>query len=261
MANFVERLVPIFSNLIFLLPADRALKWGRGLRSFAFALVVLASGLYHLCVGFPVTCLWPFWKHHVIDFWTAEQLIPFTAIYFVRFRSPFIEKWLLLSSVVIVGLLVTGQQDTMLAQAGITVGSFIFVGVYLIWYRITHGRYPDYDLVQLTLGAACTIFSITFFVFQNYWPDGYWIMHSLWHIFGGLGQYFFMGILPPSDPMLNLDARITVPTEQPGLWNGTVGALIRAAEESMPMRIRDLAHPKWERGTGRMDGWMVGSAV
>lgn len=256
MAEFVEAFLPVLSNLFFLLPADRALRWGRGFRSIIFFIIVFASSLYHMCVGFPMTCVWSFQKHHVIDFWTAEIVIPVAALYFIRFRAPFVEKWLIIISIISVGLLVTGKADNIVCQAGVTLGSFVVVGIYLAWYVYTHGYWPDYDLVQLTLGVLCTVFSISFFVLQNYWPDGYWILHSFWHAFGALGQYFILGIRPPANPLLNLEGAIPDPSsdaalfrkyEVSGIFQRLSQAVSEFVESAVPTKIQRLVHPVWEK--------------
>jgi hypothetical protein len=96
MDNLLRRICPIVSNLIYVLVSARCLEYGYGLRTFLFFSVGLwTSPLYHLCMGFPATCFWSVYKYHVIDFWTAELSMPLAALLFVRFRAPFVEKWII----------------------------------------------------------------------------------------------------------------------------------------------------------------------
>ena len=117
-----------------------------------------------------------------------------------------------------------------MAQVAIAAIAFSFVFVYVIWHRCVHGYWPEYELVQLTLGVAFTILAVAFFVEQNSWPPGYGYIHSFWHAFGAIGQYFLLGIRPPVDPMLNLAAQLGYTPENPSLY--TI-----------------ITTPQWERDT------------
>lgn len=209
MEQLILRLLPIFSNFSFLLPATRAYKYGLGTRAFLYAFVALfGSTLYHICKGFPRACIWSLEMHHVMDFWSAELVIPISALRFIKFRAPFIEKWIIWTLVVVLGITVSNSLSSFVGQALIAGSSLVFVAIYVVWHRVSHGYWPEYNLVNLTLGVALTVFSIVFFSTQDSWPGGYGYMHALWHFFGAIGQFFLIGIRPPEDPMLNLESEI-----------------------------------------------------
>ena len=213
--QLVKGLLPVLSNQFFLLPASRALRYGLGYRAFWYFIIAeFTSPLYHLCLGFPKACLFHAFSHYVIDFWSANMVIPMSGLRFIKFRSPFVEMWIITTCIIIVGLLVTQMGTTLAAQCVIAGVTLFFIAVYVIWHRLAHGYWPEYDLVQLVLGSAFTIFAICFYVAQDAWPDGYEYVHSFWHAFGAIGQYFLLGIRPPEDPMLNLAAPLPMPKER-----------------------------------------------
>lgn len=76
-------------------------------------------------------------------------------------------------------------------MAGIT---FAFVVIYVIWHRIAHEYWPDYDLMQMSYGIAFLVLSVVCFVVQMRWPPVYNYIHGTWHISGALGMYFLIGI-------------------------------------------------------------------
>ena len=207
MENVVKRLLPIFSNLPFLLPAKRAYEWGLAIEAFLYAFVALfGSSLYHVCHGFPRACLWSFFMHHVIDFWSAELVIPISALRFIKFRTPFVRTWIILTIMVIIGINVVMTDSSFLGQAFIAGICLVGVSAYILWHRIAHGYWPQYNLPELTLGVAFTIFSIAFFKTQDTWPSGYGYIHAPWHAFGAIGQYFLIGIRPPDAAIVALNS-------------------------------------------------------
>jgi hypothetical protein len=229
MGEVLKRLLPIVSNLPYVCVAARSLEYGYGLRAFLFLFVGLfTSPVYHLCMGFPYACMWSVYKHHVVDFWTAELSMPLAALLFIRFRAPFVEKWLILTAVVVIGLLVTGTSGNFMTQAAIGGSSLAFVVVYLVWHKFAHHYWPEYDLVQVVLGLGFSALAVSFFVEQEWYPPYYWYNHSYWHTLGAIGMWFLTGIKEPQDPALNLEARIA----------SSVNALIGRA---LPFTV-----PKWQ---------------
>lgn len=207
--EYLVRLLPILSNLTFALAAARALWRGYGFKAFLFMLIaVFTSPSYHVCKSFPSACIWTAAQLHVIDFWSATLVIPVLSIHFVRFRVPFVEKFLILTSLVAVGLLVVSVESSLASQAIVAAVSLGLVVLYAIWYRWAHGHWPRYDLIQLTLGTGFIVLGVSFFVAQDWYPPYYGYLHSYWHASVGIGAYFIMGIREAVDPALNMETRI-----------------------------------------------------
>ena len=207
--EFVKRLLPIVSNLAVLLVCSRLLDYGHGQKSFwLFVAGIFTSPLYHLCIGFPSSCVWSLYKHKVMDFWTAELALPLIALVFIEFHKPYLEKWIILSVVIVVGLLVTGTNSTFFSQSVIGGTTLIVVAAYVLWHRFAHGYWPEYDLVQLSLGITFNVFGLCFFIVQDWWPPYYGYLHSFWHVFVFIGSFFLAGVRPPRPQILNLDTAI-----------------------------------------------------
>jgi len=163
---FLLRILPVISNLPFLAASSRALEYGFGLEALLWAFVALfTSPSYHLCMGFGA-CLWAVYKHRVVDFWSAELAMPVVALHFMDFRASMARKWILLLSIIAVGLLVTGTQSTFMNQAVIAAISAGAVIVYLMWFRWAHDYWPNYDMTQLVLGLGFLALGVCFFVVQ-----------------------------------------------------------------------------------------------
>lgn len=198
--DVVTRLLPIFSNLVFLYTANRYLAANEKLRAFLFFVVALfSSPVYHLCMGFPRTCFWSVYKYHVVDFWTAELSIPLVALMFVHFRDPDIEQWIIVTIVILIGILVTGTDSSLLSQAIIGGASLGIVVLYIAWHRRVHGYWPDYDIFQMILGIGFTALGVSFFIVQDWWPPYYGYMHSYWHGLVALGVAFFADLRRPTE--------------------------------------------------------------
>lgn len=201
--DWITRLLPIISNFPFALASNRALAYGLPFEAFLFMFVALfTSPLYHLCMGFPAACLWSVYKHHVVDFWSAELTIPVMSLRFVRFRMPYLKLWIILVATVAIGFIVTGTESGLMNQAIIAGVSLGFVVLYLVWHRLAHGYWPQYDLIQLALGIGFTSLGVCFFVVQEWWPPYYGYNHSYWHSLTAVGMYFLIGIREPEDDML-----------------------------------------------------------
>jgi hypothetical protein len=193
--NAVSRLFPVFSNLQFLFLASRALDYGEiEFACLALVIAVFSSPLYHLCIGFPQACLYDIWKLHVLDFWTAELTIPWGGMLFVKFRSRYVKTFLLILTVFVVGFLVTGTNSSFTTQVVVSGVTFLFVALYIAWYKIAHGYWPDYDIFQLTLGVAFTALAVVCFVVQMRWPPIYNYIHSIWHMSAAMGMFFLIGM-------------------------------------------------------------------
>jgi uncharacterized protein DUF3522 len=242
--NLIKRLLPIVSNLLYVAVSARNLEYGYGFRAYLFFIVGLfTSPLYHMCMGFPSTCFWSVFKYHVIDFWTAELSMPLSALLFIRFKAPFVEKWIILTMIIVIGLLVTGTNGTFMMQAIIGGSSLAFVAVYLLWHKWAHRYWPKYDIIQLVMGLSFSALAVAFFVVQDWYPPFYGYNHSYWHALGAIGIWFLTGIKEPADPALNLEARIAASV------NAVIGSVI-------PWSV-----PKWQENYNQRKKELQFSAV
>lgn len=198
--QFVVRLLPVLSNLVFLFPAEQCLEWEWPVDVFLWSVVaVFASPAYHLCMGF-YACLWNVSKHHVVDFWSAEMALPMVALYFIRIRAPYIRTWFILVSIIAIGLLVTGTDSSFMNQVVIGLVSGAIVVCYLLWHRYAHGYWPEYDMQRLVLGLGFLVLGVCFFVVQEWWPPYYGYLHAYWHASTAMGVGFMVGIQPKRTP-------------------------------------------------------------
>lgn len=234
---YLKKLLPIFTNLLALLDASKALAYGYGFRCILFVIVFFASSLYHMCLSFWYTCFWSIGYFKLIDFWSAELSLPVMALLFIRFRSPFIEKWLIVIFVILVGILVTRTGSSFSSQAIIGGVSGLIVVVYLLWHRCAHGYWASYDLVQMTLGIGISSVGISFFVVQEWFPPYYGYNHSAWHACVFIGAYFLLGIKPPSDSIYNLEA--SIPAIAKPIYDAAV------AINDQINRVLPLTKPVW----------------
>lgn len=210
MFNYVG-LFPVLSNLIFLAPAIRAYLWGRIFRTFHSTLVLFSSGSYHVCKAYPGACLFDYLMHKDFDYIVAILFLPLDALYFVHFdqKNSYLEWWAVFLSIVTVGLVTVGFTDGFVAHAilaGIVAGGVI---LYWIVFYVKHGKFPKYDWLQLTLAIALSLFGVALFVLQDDNPDGYWYIHTMWHITVGLGRFFLIGIKPAVPLWMNMASRIS----------------------------------------------------
>ena len=179
----------VFSNLSLLIPAITAYYLNRRLRALIYVFMFIFSALYHLCDSFDL-CLFSFQFHHNLDFFFAEFLIILGGLYLVDFTpsTQYIEYWLIFSGGLIIVILQDVLPGELSVQAGITI--VVFSGVAINWYlREKRGHY---NWILLALGIILSIGSIMLFSVQNVLPQGYWGIHSLWHITAALGQHYIL---------------------------------------------------------------------
>jgi len=245
--DLLLRMLPIFSNLPFLLAASRSLDYGYGFTAYLLAFVaIFTSPVYHICTGFPAACLWSFYKHRVVDFWSAELAIPVVGLIFIKFRAPYVKKWIIMTLVIVIGFLVTGTSSNFIGQAVIGAITIAVILVYIAWHRIAHGYWPEYDLVQVVLGVTFGTFGVSFFKVQDWWPPYYGYLHSYWHTFVAIGAYFFVGVRAPEPQYLNLEGKITdlmsSPPPEDEFIRAVGGYLNRQLETYAP-----VLRPKWRK--------------
>jgi len=183
----------VFSNLFFILPAIRALYKREWIRAIVFFLITFISGTYHLCDSSIMACLWETYIHHDLDFFLSQLLIPMTILYFIYFKYRFIETWILIIfafAIYFVQVLTDStQMNVQIIIVGISLGILL---IYLVYHGIRFKRWPRYHAKSLIWGIIFTVAGVLFFVWDM--GDAYWALHSSWHIFVAIGQYFLLGI-------------------------------------------------------------------
>lgn len=184
---------PVYSNLFLLIPAVTASYLNHRLRSLIYVFMCGFSALYHLCDSFDI-CLFSFEFHHNLDFFFAEYLIILGGLYLVEFttKTQYIEYLLIFSGALVIVILQYTFSGELAVEAGIVTVVFIGIIIYWVIYKYKHGRLPEYNWSNLTLGLALTAGSIMLFSVQNSWHEGYWIVHSLWHTSAALGQHYIL---------------------------------------------------------------------
>lgn len=205
MFNWVG-LGPVLSNLFFILPAIRAFIWGNFGLAPAFFIVIFTSGSYHVCKSFPDACLFEYQRHLKLDFVLAFVALPLLAFNFIYWPKGyrFWSWWCYLLSFFLVAILVTCIESSFMTQAIIAGLSAIVVFVYWTIFYVRHHRLPNYNWGQLTLGLGLSLLGVSLFQDQNFWPQGYWANHSMWHILVAMGAFFFIGAKKPAPHWLNL---------------------------------------------------------
>lgn len=222
--GYIVDIFLVLSNFVFIIPSGIAFAWGRGLRSFMYFMIIIASGSYHLCDSYTDACLFNFKTHQHLDFIFATSIIPLTAYYFIYFNGPppydgdgkqhkgvpFLEKWLILASITAIAILVVVVDNGFMSQGVIILTSLLAIVVYWIVFKcLRRGDIlPLYDWNAIAIGVSLALFSIAFFILQNFWYDGYWLLHSLWHIMGAVGQCYFLVMRPPVSVYRNLESSI-----------------------------------------------------
>ncbi len=197
--------VTVISNLALLLPSYTAWKFGRIFRTFIYFTEAFVSALYHLC-DYSGACLFPFSMLHYLDFFFAQLLIVDCGLYLIDFKKRYrwIE-WLLffIAMLVLYILLGTVGSGELYVQAAIVAAMLVIVVIYWFIWGV-----PSYDWYFFALGIILIGGSVTLFSFQTVWPEGYWAVHSLWHIMGSIGRHYLFYIKPAVSIIENAAARI-----------------------------------------------------
>jgi len=196
-----QGLLPIFSNLIFIVAARVALFQGLPDEAILFFIVtILSSPSYHLCLAFPKACLFRANTHYLLDFWTAQLSIIVIGLRFIRIRSRALRRWILWVAVISIGMLFAinprASFEGQCIIAGLVAGGIF---LYVLWHRYSHGYWPEYDMVAVTLGTAFISMGVCVFVQQDAYPEFQGYTHSFWHLCVGIGVIFWLQILPPEE--------------------------------------------------------------
>jgi len=200
----------VISNLVFFIPAIRAVKWYRWTRAPIYFLIVFASGSYHTCRSYSNLCIFPYQLHYNLDFFFAELIIPLSALYLIYFPTfyQWVERWLIILFAILIFVLQIYTNGAIMVQLIIVAISFAFVSIYWIRYYAQHGRLPRYDWIMLSRGITVTMLSVALFTVQGRYVEGYWGGHSVWHVLGALGQDYILRARPPASPFASVDSRM-----------------------------------------------------
>lgn len=188
----------ILSNLAFLIPFSRAVYYRRWTRAAIYFIIVFASGLYHCCDSYSNLCIFEFSTHHNLDFFFAELIIPLSALYLIYFTPGYfwIERWLIILfaiGIFVIQITLPGELYVQAIVSGIAL--FILV-VYWIYFYNHYKRFPYYNWIDFLLFLSFTALSISLFSVQNIWHEGYWAVHSIWHISAAVGQTYLLSTRP-----------------------------------------------------------------
>ena len=202
--------LPIISNLFFLVPAVEAVYQRRWTRFMIFLLIIVNSSMYHTCAGFAGACAFDSLAHKHLDFFFAQLIIPLTALYIVDFPDSllYLERILIIAFAFVIAItqIVWGENNYI--QLSLAGASLVIIIVYWIVYSVTQFaknpddkssgcfRLPPYDWQMFALGIACTAVACNLYATQLQYHQTYWSTHSLWHSVAALGQYFILMIWP-----------------------------------------------------------------
>jgi hypothetical protein len=221
-----EEIWPVISNLFFLLPAWGAFCLGRYTRFMVYLFIVVASSMYHACLGFGSACHLSPTFYRAVDFFFAQLVIPLTALYVIRFppRYYWIERVIILAFAFVIVFIQTTLGDSLYIQMILSAVSLILIVVYWIAYNVYRIHNPQlykgafvWEIVpdiyiwdHFVLGIGLTLVASSLFSTQLQMPRYYWAIHSCWHATAAMGQYFVLFIhkAPPNTRYAPLDYAI-----------------------------------------------------
>lgn len=207
----------VISNFAFILPAVRALQYKRIFNAFIYLSVTTVSSLYHLCkvdsVNEPgeggICFVLSFEQYHHLDFFFAQLILPITGMYFITFnaivdkvtgkiiRMPFywVEKLFLYIYAVIIALsiMVFEDQGDGRIFAALIISILTMVIVFWLQNYFQYNLKPSFDWIDLTIAIILSVISVVLISLQRFVTgDIYWITHSIWHVGGAVGQFYFL---------------------------------------------------------------------
>jgi hypothetical protein len=149
--------------------------------------------------------------HHHLDFFFSQLLIVLTALYFIDFGSwSFLERILIIFGALGIFFIEALTPTQLLTQALISGASLLLICIYVFLYHpARHGRVPDYHWPNVTWGIIFIALGCLCFALINQTSDGnYWWLHSMWHIFAGIGQFFILRIRDPVPAAAAIDSKV-----------------------------------------------------
>jgi hypothetical protein len=129
------------------------------------------------------------------DFFFAETLIVIAGLYLIHFSPEygFIEWIMILLYLIVIFVLQIALPGELYVQAGL-IGSIVII---LVVYWFIFGI-PNYEWFSLAMGTIFLSLSAILFTYQVCYPEGYWAIHSLWHVLGALGITFIFYTKEPA---------------------------------------------------------------
>jgi hypothetical protein len=212
----------VVSNAAFLLPAYKAWRMHLHTRLFIFLCILIFSSWYHACFDVGdyqgehhdnVWCAFRHTTHRALDFFFAKMLVPLTGLYLVVFppRYAYLERYYLYVNALLCVLI--GIESYFAAKYGtvsphewvsasisdsqeyvpLVLSVAAFVMAQWLYVSLVHRLVPMYDWPDLLLGLLFQAGGLVLYWQQERQPaEYYWIIHSLWHLFSALGQYWLL---------------------------------------------------------------------
>jgi hypothetical protein len=220
----VAKVLLVYSNLAFVLPAIKAYDLNRWTMAGIYVLMILASSFYHACNNWTGDCVLDADVLRKQDFFFAQLLIVMTALYIIQFTAhyAYIERWLILFAAVALFIVEVTMDEPFLAQVIIACASFALIVAYWIVYacmasanasvaasaKRLNPYFPPYDWEAFALGVALTALACVLFATQRGWHLGYPWVHCIWHTMAALGQYWILCTRKAAPRDAAMDARI-----------------------------------------------------
>lgn len=205
--NVVAKVLLVYSNLAFVLPAIQSVNLHRWTMAGLYVLMILASSFYHACNNWAGDCVLDSNVLRKTDFFFAQLLIVTTALYLIQF-SPhwaFVERWLILFAAVALFIVEVTMDEPFMAQVIIAGAAFALIVAYWIGYACVASAnattevpkrinpyFPPYDWEAFALGVALTALACVLFATQIAWHLGYPWVHCIWHTVAALGQFWIL---------------------------------------------------------------------
>lgn len=197
----------VLSNLVFFIPAYRAVKYRRWTRAAIYFSIVFVSGMYHTCRSYSDLCIFNFKVHYDLDLFFAQLCIPLAVLYLIDFPIwyQWVERWLLFVFAFIIFVLQMFTGGALQVQLVLIGGSFIVLGAWLLLFK---NKNLNYDWVMLERGIILTAMSTSLFTIQDRYMQGFWAVHSLWHVLAAFGQYYILAVKPKAPVYAAIDKKV-----------------------------------------------------
>lgn len=197
----------VLSNLVFFIPAYRAVKYRRWTRAAIYFSIVFVSGMYHTCRSYSGLCIFNFKVHYDLDLFFAQLCIPLAVLYLIDFPIwyQWVERWLLFVFAFVIFVLQMFTGGALQVQLVLIGGSFIVLGAWLLLFK---NKNLNYDWVMLERGIILTAMSTSLFTIQDRYMQGFWAVHSLWHVLAAFGQYYILAVKPKAPVYAAIDKKV-----------------------------------------------------
>lgn len=210
----------VLSNVLGLCTAAKLYGLGHGLIPLSYVLSVIASMLYHSCDWWDAFCVLPYHNLRDLDFFFAQTVLTSNAMLLIHWVSPdpsiaypvgipFLQTAFIIFFAVVNAVLVIATDDSFVIQFIVFCAAFGVVVLYALVYMCRFGQWPRYNLVSALPAVVLTATSVMLFNYQNSYPKEYWLIHSAWHQLGYGGGWYWAGVMPAYDPLLNIGATVS----------------------------------------------------